>query len=67
MMQAPGFRCGRAALMIQKDHRRVEFCGRDIEDRGLRLLPAGVADNDVEASKALHGVRDQLLTKGFIT
>jgi hypothetical protein len=31
-------------------HRRVEFRGRDVEDRGLRLLPAGVADNYVEAS-----------------
>ena len=47
-------------------HRRVELLGRDVEDRRVRLLAAGVADQDVEAAEAADGSVDQLLAERLV-
>jgi hypothetical protein len=42
---------------------RVEVLGRDIQDRFMRLLASGVADQDVEAAKTRNRVLDKLFAK----
>jgi hypothetical protein len=40
-------------------HGGVEILGRDVEDGGAGLLPAGIADYDVQSTKTFHGAIDQ--------
>ena len=47
-------------------HRRVEIFGRNIEDRLTRLLPGGVADQNVESVELLNRIGDEFFAKIFI-
>ena len=38
----------------------------DVEDRLRALLPAGIADEDVETAKSVHGFIDQLLAERLV-
>ena len=47
-------------------HRPVELFGRDVLDRLVRLLTAGVADDDVEAAELTHRIGHQALAERFL-
>src|SRR5437588_4285572 len=47
-------------------HSGVEVLGRNVQDRGARLLPSGVVDNDVQAAQSFDGVLDQPLAESFV-
>src|SRR5882762_9899893 len=46
-------------------HRRVELFSGDIENGGLRLLPSGIADKNIEPAETMDRLSDELLTKSF--
>ena len=47
-------------------HRRVEIVRRNIEDRLTRLLPGGVADQNIETAELFDGIGDEFVAKVFI-
>src|SRR5436309_3759357 len=47
-------------------HRRVEVFRRDVQNRLTRLLPARIADDDVETAEAAHGFLDQALAERLV-
>jgi hypothetical protein len=47
-------------------HRRIEILGREVADGGARLLPAGIADQDVKTAELADRAIDQLLTELFV-
>src|ERR1700704_3797625 len=47
-------------------HRGVEILCGDVEDRSAGLLPASVADHDVEPAETLNGALDQLLAEFLV-
>src|ERR1700722_17030552 len=47
-------------------HRCVEMLTADIEDGGARLLPAGIADDDIQTAQTLDRLFHQLLAKRLV-
>src|SRR5882724_3029802 len=46
-------------------HRRVELFGGDIENGCLRLLPSGIADQNIEPAETMDRLSDEFLTKSL--
>src|SRR5436190_3757186 len=47
-------------------HRGVEIFGRNVEDGLTRLLPGGVADQNIETAELLDGISYEFVAKVFL-